>query len=237
MVVRTALPRDWPCPVINPALRDSLLSQFPDKPSSAETRLIAAGGGFSRIRASGELMESLTHLPQRYRLVFTAMNPQSPSYADAMSFAEKLHVRDRICMLPRMSYADLLGFFAICDIGVLLYPNEGVGAYFQQPGRLTEYMLAGLPTVASNFVGLELTVLKYGLGAVGDPMSPASIAQAIMAVGEQSTEARLSQRERLREMARTTFAYESQADQIEAVVESVLGKRHGAPLRERSSPQ
>jgi len=104
------------------------------------------------------------------------------------------------------------------DVGILLYPDDGIGSFYQAPGRLSEYLRCGIPIIASNFPGLELLVIKYDLGRVCEPTSPASIADAIRTVCEVGSSAASRRRERIRHLAERHFVYDLHAPKLEALV-------------------
>jgi glycosyltransferase involved in cell wall biosynthesis len=221
-VVRTGLPRDWPAPERDAGLRRGLLARV-GPVGGGEPRLIMAGGGYSPVRCTAELIEAVGRLAPRYVLVFTGMAEGSPGHRAAVDAARQAGVAGRVLFLPHLAYDELLRHMAACDVGVLLYPNDGIGNFYQAPGRLTEYLKAGLPVVASNFPGLELLALKYGLGRVCDPQSPRAIAGAIDALGSRGEAELAAERRRLRDLAQTEFAYETQAWRIEQAIRGLAG--------------
>ncbi len=222
VVVRTALPREWPVPERDAQLRQELLAKIGQQ-DRRDVRLVMTGGGYSKVRCSRELIRAVGRLDARYVLVFTGMKPGTAAYQTTVDECRQAGIRDRVVILPFLEFGDLLRHMAACDVGVLLYPNDGVGNYYQAPGRLTEYMSCGLPVVSSNFPGLELLVRKYQLGRVCDPESPPEIDEAIDRLGSLSAEALEDQRVRLRKLAKTEFAYETQSWQIEGILQAISG--------------
>ena len=217
LVVPTLLPEAWPIPERDEGLRRSILARA-DRQDGPDLRLVMNQGAFSRARCGQELIQSFHLLPPHYILILT--NTDQPAYARLLGnpALQMLHRQRRFIALGHLGFEDLLRHTACCDLGVMLYPNEGIGGYYQAPGRLTHYMGCGLPMVASNFPGLELAFLKHSLGAVCDPASPEAIALAIRQVGEESDARCEERRVRLRVLARTVFAYDRQAWQIEEAV-------------------
>ena len=136
----------------------------------------------------------------------------------AAQVAANLGVAGRIIVLDRLPFAELQRFTAACDAGILLYPNDGVGNYYQAPGRLTQYLACGLPVLASDFPGLELLILKHELGVVCNPACPTSIARGVSVLLEGSAEQRQCRATRLRTTVMTELCYDRFAGQIEQAV-------------------
>lgn len=202
-VIQTALPSDWPRPLKDDTLRAKLLGL--SEIDSEEFRLIAVGGGYSTVRCSEKAIEAISLLPKNYRLLFTGLSDEG---REAL---QRHQVSDRAIILKRLPFQEMLRHYAVCDVGLLLYANDGIGNYYQAPGRLTEYMSVGLPFVASNFPNFELLALKYELGKVCDSEDPQSIARAIQDVCEVAVYKRDRNRDQLRSLSRTAFSYEKQA--------------------------
>ena len=59
---------------------------------------------------------------------------------------------------------------AACDVGLLLYPDDGIRHFCRCPGRFSECLRCGVPVgPASKFPSLESPIVKYGLGRTCDP--------------------------------------------------------------------
>jgi len=214
-VIRTALPSWWDVPGRDDQYRNALLVQL-GLEQVKNPRLIIAGGAYRLDRMSDQYLEAFAKLPNNYGIIFNAMPDNCESRQKCNVQLAKLNLlqSSRILFFDALPYDQLFKLFAACDIGILLYPNSGVGHFYQAPGRLTEYLRCGLSIVCSNFPGLELLTLKYNLGAVADPYDPVSIMQAILKVGEVDDITRNEISARLIKLAKGDLLYEKQASII-----------------------
>lgn len=215
--VRTALPRDWPVPGRDGSTRARLLQRVgrQDRPG---TQLLFHAGPYSPVRCTKELFHAVASLPEDFVLVMTGGDPLRSDGIGGRTLADKLGIRDRVIFLPHLEFDELLRHGAACDVGILLYPNDGVGNFFQAPGRLTEYLRCGLPVVTSAFPSLELLTTRYGIGATCEPSSPQSIRAAVMAVAVQSEREQEARREHLIHLAKGELAFDADAHLIERLV-------------------
>lgn len=213
IVVRTALPRDWPVPECANSDRAILRKKFG---LPVDRKLIAAGGGISDDRMSFQLVGAIKYLPKDFAVVFTG-HAQS-DFRDTEF--QKLVDDSRIFFVERMPYKELLRLYSVCDIGVLLYPHNSIGHFYQCPGRLTEYMRCGLPVVFSKFPGFELLCLKYKIGQCCDATESKSIADACIAVSDCS----VFEPERIKHVAKNELAYEEGARDLWDSVSRMLNR-------------
>ena len=219
-VVTTALPKDWPRPERDENLRRSILAKV-GRVDDDNCRLIMHEGGFAPVRCGRQLVEAFCRLPDNYLLVFTGMKSGSPASRQLQQLVGSLGLEKRVVILERLTFEDLMRHTACCDAGILLYPNDGIGNFYQCPGRLTHYLGCGLPIIASNFPGLELLTLKYKLGAVCDPQLSEAIADAILSVAGRPRWELAKQALRLKQIAQNEMAYEAQAGRIEDILEKI----------------
>ncbi len=220
-VVPTALPKAWPRPQRDQDLRNSILARLGRKDNAA-CRIVMHEGGYATVRCGRHLVEAFEHLPEDFVLVFTGMLKGSAAAQELDGLTKEAGLQSRVLPLERLTFEDLLRHTACCDLGILLYPNDGIGNFYQCPGRLTHYIGCGLPVVASDFPGLELQISKNDLGAVCNPESAEAIARAIRQVGDRPRPQLAQQAEVLKDLSRNELAYETNAWRIEEIVKSAL---------------
>lgn len=215
-VVPTALPRDWPVATRTAQSRALALSAFQNAPADAV--VIAAGGPFSPSRCSGEAIRALALLPPRFHLLFSASPAGSAARTAAEAAATAAGVLGRVGFLPRLPHDQTLVVYAGCDAGLLLYADDGFGNYCQCPGRLTEYLRAGIAVIASRFPSLQSVIEAKGLGSTCDQADPASIAAASAAVGELAETGGPARRSWLAQLAAAELCYDLAAPTLEALL-------------------
>jgi glycosyltransferase involved in cell wall biosynthesis len=87
---------------------------------------------------------------------------------------------------------DLVFAASKADVGLIPYLPSNLCNYLASPNKLFEYILAGLPVVASNIPFMRKVVLANDIGALFDARDPHSIANAI----NQSTREHILRRQR-----------------------------------------
>jgi glycosyltransferase involved in cell wall biosynthesis len=77
----------------------------------------------------------------------------------------------------------MLEYIASADVGVLICPkNASLNVYYSLPNKFFEYLLAGIPVVASDFPEMRKIIRKYDVGCVVDPHNPRGIAEGIKSI-------------------------------------------------------
>jgi len=104
--------------------------------------------------------------------------------------ARCLGLSERVSFLDPVASEDLLEYTASADVGLCLIENTGFSYYHSLPNKLFEYMMAGVPVIASDFPEIGRAVRESRSGLTVDPEDPVEIARAIR---------RLTQDQRLRE--------------------------------------
>ena len=143
-------------------------------------KLVIAGGPPSGQRRSEVLMAALRELDESYRVVFTGANCLPEELRKQFKDLNR-----RVILAPRLDYMDLLALYAIGDVGVLNYSYNNAPNYFQAPGKLSEYCVVGLPTIADNSPSLIKAVEAQGLGLTADGSSPTDVAKALMVLSNE----------------------------------------------------
>jgi len=210
LVVPTALPREWPVPEPSAEGRDQVLPG--GTPQNA--KVILHQSPYSPTRMSSVLLEALAKLTPNYFVVFTGMSKGSAEYQACMATAKAHGVQDRVAAKPYVPFPQLLELTVNADVGVLLYPNNGIGHFYQCPGRLTEYAACGLAFVTSSFPGLENHVLKFRTGVTCNPYDPREVAEAIRQLADVSPAQVRERRRRIRQTFVDHLAYECGAQRL-----------------------
>lgn len=92
---------------------------------------------------------------------------------------DELNLTERIYILDAVSHDELIRHTCGADIGILPILNVCRSYELCNPGKLFQYMAAGLPIAASNLPQLEWFIRTRGLGRVFDPDDPADIARTL----------------------------------------------------------
>jgi len=217
LVVPPNLPSAWPIPEPSPEVRRKLGATSPDDV------LAIVHGGWSSLRGTSKLVEALAALPPRFRLVMTA--DPNPALQAALV---RLGIEQRVRCIGRQKYEDLFQYTSSSDIGILLYANNDLGNFFGAPTRLTEYLACGLPVLGCHFTGLQLLLLKHGIGLSTDPESPQDIATRLLELEAARRDGRFSRAE-IRRRFLDVFAFDHWEDAICRAFDELMDSPHLPP--------
>jgi glycosyltransferase involved in cell wall biosynthesis len=130
-------------------------------------------------------------------------------------------LRHDISALPGWRYVDFHGFLdrdAVVEhlnrsrVGLVLFhpvPNH----LNSQPNKLFEYMMSGIPILASNFPHWRQFVDEPGTGLTVDPLDPPAIAEAIVQMLEHPQQA-AGMGNTARELALTRYIWSQEAKKL-----------------------
>ena len=88
---------------------------------------------------------------------------------------------DRVYFIPRVPFHQLHNYTCSADLGLCLIKGTGKSFYYSLPNKLFEYMMAGLPVLASNFPEMQRIIRETRTGATVDPTDIAAIREQIAA--------------------------------------------------------
>lgn len=91
----------------------------------------------------------------------------------------ELNVSDRVFFIPTVALDELPSYTASADIGVQALENTCFNHFTTDSNKLFEYVLAGLPVVASSMPEIRKIVRRYGLGLLVEPGNTQQLANAI----------------------------------------------------------
>lgn len=122
-------------------------------------------GIFGENRALPEMLEAFAQTDKSKHLVFIGFGPLQ-EYIE--SFAAK---HPNIHVLPPEPPSNLLNVTSSADIGLVLFENTCLSHYYVLPNKLFEYLLSGVPVIASNFPEMKQIISSYNCGWTCEPNS------------------------------------------------------------------
>ena len=162
-----------PCyrPVATGKLRAIL--ELPD-----DCRIVLYEGQLMQGRWLDNLIRSSRFLPDNSVLVFMGRKlPWWDEVAEPLLADPELAVRVRV--MSHVPHAELLDYVADADVGVIIYDDKVRNNYLCAPGKLSDYILAGVPVICPDFPTIGPTIRRYAIGAVFTNPDTETIANAI----------------------------------------------------------
>jgi glycosyltransferase involved in cell wall biosynthesis len=132
-------------------------------------------------RAPGRGLVSLLHahaLVHGPHLVFLGSSSRGVD-AEVHNLIEKLGLTSRTHFLGPVESRDLLPLTAQADLGICLIDPISESFRLSLPNKLFEYLVAGVPVIASDLPEIARVVRTCSGGVLCDPSDPRSIASAI----------------------------------------------------------
>lgn len=137
--------------------------------------LLLSQGGLQRGRGAFMILDAV----QSRVDVAVVFLGDGPLKGEIAAYAEILGMPRRVFFLPAVPVSDLPAYTASADIGLCVIENLGRSYYLSLPNKLFEYVMAGVPVVASDFPELGAVVREEKVGLTCDPGKPESIRAAI----------------------------------------------------------
>lgn len=133
-------------------------------------------GGLSEEKGITEIVKALQYIRQEFRIKLLLAG----SFTN-MAFEEKIKnipEYKNVEYLGILPYEEVLEYLRISDIGLICL--KPIKRYFTSlPLKMFEYMLSGLPVIASNFPLWKEIVEKNNCGIMVNPLNPKEIAEKI----------------------------------------------------------
>ena len=144
----------------------------------ADRRLLVYQGSIQEYRGIEESIEAVTLLDHCV-LVVIGYGYHRPALEEMV---RRRGLEDRVFFFGPIANDELLYYTASADVGMCVIRGESLSYRWSLPNKLFEYMMAGIPVVASDFEEMGRVVREEGVGTVCNPDDPQSIAAAIRAI-------------------------------------------------------
>lgn len=93
--------------------------------------------------------------------------------------AEKSGINDRVLFAGKIKQNELLNYTAAAELGLSIITNISTNNYYALPNKLFEYLMAGIPVIASDMPQMKEIIEKYKVGEVVAENDSAAIIKII----------------------------------------------------------
>ena len=161
-------------PLFRHKVQSNLIRETLDLP--AERPIVLYQGGFLTENGLREQIEAAAGFAAAFVLI-----GDGPSEQALRNQVRAEGLEDRVYFIPRVPFHQLHNYTCSADLGLCLIKGTGKSFYYSLPNKLFEYMMAGLPILASNFPEMQRVVRETRTGATVDPTDIAAIREQITA--------------------------------------------------------
>lgn len=182
-VIPTYLPNTYMTSVIN--VESSNVEKMDEykylysSSSDNNTLLLFHPGPLVSKRCGAEIIDAIYKIESSKVILVTTGGDESFIEKQSLVKYRQLINEGRIIEFPNLNYRELFIIGSLCRIGLLFYRNDGIGNFFQCPGRLTEYMWMGLAILMSDFPSFLLLEKTIPYGVTCNSESSDAIAEKI----------------------------------------------------------
>lgn len=145
-----------------------------------ELLVVFQGSGINPGRGAEELIAAVP-MTQRVRLLIIGSG-------DAIDSLRRLTAEspasDRIIILPRMPWEEMMRYTMCCDAGLSLDTDTCTNQRFSLPNKLFDYIAAGIAVVVSPLPEVSALTDRYGCGIVLEEVSPEAISRQLQRLAD-----------------------------------------------------
>jgi len=182
-------------------------------------------GGMSKIRGLVEVIEAFAEVvtthPQ-WRLCLVGSCSPASFETELKNLVRTLNIEANVQFVSWVPYEQKEALSSQASMGVITYlPYSNNTSCL--PNKLFDYMLVGLPVIASNFPLYREVVEGSHCGLIVDPSKPQEIAAAMAYLIEHPAEAR-QMGENGRKAVLEKYNWEKESDKLLRIYDAVLGE-------------
>ncbi len=180
-------------------------------------------GGLQQGRGLERLVRIAATVPNTYFVLIGGGRLTSP----LTTLSRELGLTERVHFIPTVSLADLPSYTASADIGVQPIENTCLNHFTTDSNKLFEYLIAGLPIVATDLPEIRRIVRAYDIGLLVPNRDDNALSAALNRLAsDPHLRAQLAANA---SQAAAQLNWEQQEDQLLNLYQKVLGSRHYAP--------
>lgn len=193
---------------------------------SQDVQIALYQGGFDVNRGLDRLIRASAFL-KRGNLIVLMGPDRGGLCAELESLIAREGVADRVKILPAVSYGELMNWTASADIGLIVYtPEYSQNVQMCLPNKLFEYLMAGLPILASPLDAVSDIIKTYGVGQIVSSLTPRDVGETISAVLADSVALAQMRRNAL-EAVQHALCWEKESEQLVHLYYKILKNAEG----------
>jgi len=218
---RATLVRNIP-PYTPPITSNRLREQLGCSP---ETRIALYQGAIQENRRLDILVRAAKYLSANQKIVL--MGPGTSHRVLEALIAEE-GVADRVHILPPVPYDELLLWTASADVGLSIFDGSfSLNQKYCLPNKLFEYLMAGVPVVASQLEDVVEILDHYDVGVTTPSIEPEAVGHTIAALLEDTTHLE-QMRQNALVAARTELRWDVESTHLFGLYKEILPAPHPA---------
>jgi glycosyltransferase involved in cell wall biosynthesis len=177
-------------------------------------------GGLQQGRGLESLIDAAVLVPDAY-FVFIGGGRLEPNLKER---SRALGLDERVYFIPTVSLRDLPSYTASADIGVQPIENTCLNHFSTDSNKLFEYMMSGLPVVATDLPEIRKIINRNDFGLLVKSGNIEELANALRTLlGNDELRRTLGDNAR---KAASEINWDSQANKLVSLYEDVVGKRY-----------
>ena len=191
-----------------------------------QTRIALFQGGLQENRSLDILVRAGRYLDEDQMIVMMGWGVMQPALE---ALIQQEGIGDRVRILPPVPYDELLSWTASADLGLVVFDGGySLNIQYILPNKLFEYLMAGLPVLASPLDAVAELLARYDVGTVTSSIDPTVIGRTLAAFLADKPEL-----ERMRQnaltAARSELRWDVESTHLLALYHEVVGKPAPAP--------
>ncbi|MFC6447996.1 glycosyltransferase [Shinella zoogloeoides] len=199
----------------------------------ADVPVLLYQGGLAPSRNLDMLVMALARLRrQTTALVFLGDGAAKPVLE---ATTRRLNLCSRVFFHPAVPQASLLSLTQGADFGIIPYQTNCLNNELCTPNKLFEFIMAGVPVIATDLREIRGIVTGYGMGVVGDTSTPEAFARLIDGALD-SAAARKGEWAAGLQRASRELCWEREGEKYLAVVRALLAPKTHGPAFDESMP-
>lgn len=143
---------------------------------AAERPVVLYQGGFLTDNGLSEQIDAIAGLQGDLALVLIGGGPRESALKEQV---RRRRLGGKVYFISRVPFGELHSYTCSADLGLCLIKGTGKSFYYSMPNKLFEYLMAGLPVLASDFPDMRAVVEDSAAGLVANPQNLTEIREKI----------------------------------------------------------